>query len=218
MIPQVVTVGPLQASNAALLAASQTPVSGIALTLSGTQPDAARKVLLTYGNEGSARTMRIIGTNAGGNKIQETLAVPVGAPGTVATEQDFSTVTQALPAGGGYTAAVTLGSSGTAASPWQSTSHHFGPTNMSFHGVVSGTVNWGVELCYDEYEAAPGFGPPGGNVPPVVTPVPHPTLANQTGNLDGTTNDPIRAWRVVLNSGSGSVTVTGIQSGTLNVR
>lgn len=218
MIPQVVTVGPIAAANAALLAASQTPTSGTNLTLTGSQPDVARRVLATYGNEASPRTLLITGTNQTGNKIQETLAIPSGAGGTIATKQDFASVTSALPGGGGWSAAMTLGTNGVASSPWKSIDHLFGPTNMSFAAVVSGTVNYSVELTYDEYEAANGMGPPGGNVPPVVTSFTHATLVNQTANASGTLDDPARAWRVVLNSGTGSVVVTGIQSGTVNQR
>lgn len=108
----------LGAANAALLAASQTPTSGTALTLTASQPDVARRILLTYGSEGSARTLVLTGTDRNGNVITETLAVPSGGAGTIYTQQDFLTVTKALPLGGGWTAAVTLGTNGVGSTEW----------------------------------------------------------------------------------------------------
>jgi len=211
MIPAVVTVGPLAASNAALLAASQTPTSGTPLTLTGSQPDVARRILLTYGNEGAPRTLVLKGTNHTGNPISETLAVPSGAGGTVASLQDFLTVTSALPLGGGWTAAVTLGTNGVASSPWKMLDNLVTPVNLAIGVVISGTVNFTVEYTYDD---------PNGltynfNQPVLVIPTPWSisALASKAANTDGTLLQPAKAWRLTVNSGNGSATATGIQSG-----
>jgi hypothetical protein len=111
----------LGAANAAIIAASQTPVSGTALTLVGggtVTLDVPRRVLLTYGNEASARTLTIAGTDRSGNSLSEILAVPSGGSGTVYTKQDFLTVTSALPLGGGWTAAVTVGTNAIGSTQW----------------------------------------------------------------------------------------------------
>jgi hypothetical protein len=115
----------LAAASANNIALSQTPTSGSALTINGATAsggvatlDVARRVLLTYGSEGSARTLLVAGTNRSGNVISETLAVPSGGAGTVYTQQDFLTVTQLLPAGGGWTAAVTVGTNAVGSTPW----------------------------------------------------------------------------------------------------
>jgi len=115
----------LAAASANNIALSQTPVSGTALTINGSAAsggvatlDVARRVLLTYGNEAAARTLIVTGTNRSGNAISETLAVPSGAGGTVYTLQDFLTVTSLLPEGGGWTAAVTVGTNAVGSTPW----------------------------------------------------------------------------------------------------
>lgn len=211
MIPAIVTVGPLAAANAALLAASQTPTSGTPLTLTGTQPDVARRILLTYGNEASNRTLVVKGTNHTGNPISETLAVPSGAGGTVATLQDFLTVTSALPLGGGWTAAVTLGTNTVASSPWKMLDPLVTPVNLGVGVVVSGTVNFTVEYTYDSPNGLTyNFNQP---VQVIPTAWPIAALASKAVNTDGSLTTPAAAWRLTVNSGTGSATATGIQSG-----
>lgn len=124
MNPIRVTLNPAAAS-ANNIVTTITPTSGTKLTLNGTTVsggvatlDIPRRVLLTYGNEASARTMTIFGTDRNGNAISEILAVPSGAGGTVYTQQDFLTVTEALPLGGGWTAAMTLGTNAVASTQW----------------------------------------------------------------------------------------------------
>src|SRR5215813_8621976 len=121
----------LGAASANAIALSQTPVSGTPLTLNGASVtagvavlDTQRRVLLTYGNEASARTMVLTGTNDQGAAISETLAIPSGAGGTVASYFDYLTLTAALPLGGGWTAAVTLGTNGVGSTQPQILAHY----------------------------------------------------------------------------------------------
>ena len=211
MLPQIVTVGPIAAANAALIAASATPVSGTPVTLTGTQPDKARKILLTYGNEGSARTMKITGTNVFGNVISETLAVPSGAGGTVATIQDFLTVTQALPGGGGWTAAMTIGTNGVASSPWMQVNSEIDPVNITYWCNVIGTANYSIEETGDDPNNTLGNA---ANVPAL--PYVHGTVTAKAAAFVGNSSYAIRAWRLTLNSGTGTANCTGIQAGNIN--
>lgn len=206
------TVGPLAGASANAIALSQTPVSGTALTLNGTLVNAAgvavldtpRRILLTYGNEGSARTLVLTGTNWSGNPISEILAVPSGAGGTVASVLDYATLTSALPLGGGWTAAVTLGTNGVAASPWLFMDE-WGLPGIIGALTVTGTVNYTVQLTQDN---------PNANA--LQTPV---TLSSMVWfnssdvNVVGATTNQLTSFtyapcfiRILLNSGSGSVT------------
>lgn len=207
MRPARQIVGPLAGANAALIAASQTPVSGTALTLTGTQPDLPRRILLTYGNEASNRTLLVTGTNYSDAVISETLAVTSGAGGTVYTNGDYKTVTSLMPLGGGWTAAATVGTNGVASSPWVGCDIHVTPANFTFGCVVTGTVNYDVQFTLDSLGNT--FG---------ISAVPHtawtvPTLGGQTANASTGMGSPIAAWRVLLNSGTGTVAVTAIQAG-----
>ena len=243
-LPQIVTKS-LIASNAALIVASATPVSGTAMTLNSpvsvitTQPtalgdsitqynggigiggvgalvsvttptitlDTARRVLLTYGVEASARTMAITGTNHFSNPITETLAVPAGGAGTTATLQDFLTITQVMPLGGGWSSAVTVGTNTFGSSPWLAVSTAVSPVNLGVTCVVTGTVNYSVEFTNDNPNGI-------GLIAPVI---PNPfavvSLFQQSTSLASSIDQPFAFWRVTVNSGTGSVTVTGIAAG-----
>jgi hypothetical protein len=211
MQPSVVTVGPLAAANAALLAASQTPTSGVALTLTGSQPDVARRILLTFGNEGSNRTLLLTGTNHTGNAISETLQIASGASGTVQSQQDFLTLASALPLGGGWTAAATLGTSGVASSPWKMMNFNIAPMEIDIAVIVSGTVNYTVEYTHDDPNNTLGVGPA------IALAWPHPMLNNKIVNFDNYIKN-VAALRLTLNSftNPGFATMTLRQSGISN--
>ncbi len=199
-LPTAFTLGPFAAASANVFAHSQTPVSGTLLTLQAAQPDVPRRILLTYGSEGSARTLVLTGTNAGGMPIQETLAVPASSSGSVYTTQDFLTLVSALPLGGGWTAAVTLGTNGIGSSPPKFANYLWGPTQISISGVVSGTVTWGVEYAYADPSVSVQWWS-------------HPNLAGLSSSADGFIDNPIVAWRAVISAGTGSVQVSAIEGG-----
>src|SRR5262252_2779881 len=137
-LPQVVTLGPgIAAANAALFAASQTPVSGTPLTLTGASQTGGqfRTTLLTYGSEAAPRTLMLTGLNPAGGQITELLSIPAGATGTVATNQIFTSILSAVPGGGGFSAAVTLGTNSVVASPWKIVDLDISPPSFSFQGT-----------------------------------------------------------------------------------
>jgi hypothetical protein len=212
-------MSPLAAANAAIIAASQTPVSGTALTLTSNTVtlDVARRVLATYGNESSSRTLVVTGTNADGNPIQETLAIPSGGAGTVFTIQDFLTIVSVLPGGGGWSAALTVGTNTVASSPWKFINIYFSPNEISFYGEVIGTLNWGVEVTYMNPNSNQNtLGSQAlGNYPVPPQPVDQATLQNLSATQSGVSNDPIRAWRYKINSGTGSLLTRTIESGII---
>lgn len=205
--PQRITLGPLAAANAALIAGSQTPVSGTALTLTGTQPDMARRILLTYGNEAAPRTLVVRGTNHTGNILSETLAVPSGGGGTVATQHDYLTVISLTPAGGGWTAAVTVGTNGVASSPWRMVDFALSGSTMGIDINITGTLNVDAQVTYDDPNNIIG----NSNVPPI--PIGAPGLIGITGTLSGNIPTNVFAWRITINSGSGSLQASAIQTG-----
>jgi archaellum component FlaF (FlaF/FlaG flagellin family) len=69
--------------------------------------------------------------------------------------------------------------------------------------VVSGTVNYTIQHTFDDiFDAS-------------VTPVwfNHPTIASLAVNADGNYAFPVRAIKVLVNSGAGTATLTAIQAG-----
>lgn len=226
MIKQIVTIGPLASGVANYWVASVTPSSGQSLTLAHTTAPSGipQRVVLAYGDEAGARTLALTGTDRYGVTIKETLAVPasVSGGGTVTSVQDFATLTSAVAGGGAWTAAMTLGTGQTGSSPWQRVTEHVTPVNIGINVVISGTVNYTVETEDDPLDphvdnttAGPIFGP-GGPVVPIVTPFAEPqSLTGQSTNQAGEITRPINAWRITLNSGSGSATATAIQGGII---
>jgi len=212
------TAGPLVAAAANNIALSQTPTSGVALTLNGSLVtagvailDTPRRVLLTFGNEGSARTLVLAGTDRYGATQSETLAVASGAGATIQSVLDYKTVTSALPAGGGWTAAATLGTSGVASSAW-ARMDSYGFAQVALGVDVTGTVNYSVESSMDD----PNLVAP--QVPVAVSAMQwnaHPNLASQTAKAND--NYPVApAWvRLTLNSQTnpGSATLIVRQMG-----
>lgn len=220
MLPKSITLGPLAAASANFYVTSVTPTSGTALTLANSTPATPRRVLLTYGVEGSARTLRITGTNADNNPIRETLAVPSGGGGTVATVQDFASITEAMPLGGGWTAAATLGTNGTASSPWQLTNApHQAAMKITWDGQVSGTVTWGIQWTMSQInDNANQIGSAFGNYPSTPVARDISVLTAQTTDAQGSLDNPFTAWRVVVTAGTGSVTVLALEGGMTGVK
>ena len=75
------------------------------------------------------------------------------------------------------------------------------PVNIGFAAVVTGTVNYSIQFSYDD--PAEGF----------TTWFDDVTITSKTGNEDGSINFPISAIKVLVNSGSGTVTLNVIQAG-----
>jgi len=75
------------------------------------------------------------------------------------------------------------------------------PVNIGFAVVVTGTVNYSVQFSYDD----PAVG--------LTTWFDDVTITSKTGNEDGSINFPISAIKVLVNSGTGTVTMNVIQAG-----
>lgn len=215
----------LIAANAANIAGSQTPAatSFLTLTSSPVTLDTQRRVLVTYGDEAANRTLLITGTNQSGVTIQETVAIPSGASGTVATNQDFLTVTSIYnPGSSGFTAALTVGTNTTGSTLWQATNAWVTRFSLGILTTISGSVTYSIEYTLDELEpTTPGnvasgaaFGPLGA-LPPICVPVAVANMSGLSAGATGESNVPAYAWRLTVTAGTGSVTARGLQAGDL---
>lgn len=98
---------------------------------------------------------------------------------------------------------IVISKTGTGASSIAPLDTYRNPFNMGMGIVVSGTVNYTIQHTFDDvFNSA-------------VTPVwfNHPTLASLAANADGNYAFPVRAVRILVNSGSGTATATLIQAG-----
>lgn len=216
--PVYVTVGPLAAANAALIVASNTPAAAGNLTLVGAATvtlDTPRQVLVTYGNETVARSVTIYGTNADGNAISQALTVPSGGAGTVATYDSFASVTR-VAVSAAFTTNMSVGTNTIASSRWIPIDLGRNPISIALGFIVSGTVNYTLEETYDDPNAISGNIISGSTNPQSHIPaVPFADLVTtgKTATGQGNITVPFFAYRLTLNSGSGSVTMQGIQAG-----
>ncbi len=218
MQPIVVTYN-LPAGNASTIAQSQASTSG-ALQLNGTLGTAVGGVLGTYqqrvtitsGGDDRGIGFKIVGLNQAGFTQTE---IVTGTNATTAQSNiDFRKVISITPqnitTGGLATTASTVsaGTNGVGSSLWNIVNWNATPSNIAFSGAVVGTlgVNYSIQYTYDD----PNNLPAGIQYP---QPFNHPTLVTATSTVDGATNDPITAWRLLINSGTGTVRATGIQSG-----
>jgi hypothetical protein len=210
------TVGPLTAQSANNIALSQTPGAAGALTLNGalvangvavigTSPSAAQRITITTTD--STHTFTITGSGPMGGTLTET----VTGNGTSATSVlDYLTITSIV-ISGAATGAVTVGTSGVGASPWVRFDD-YAPGGVSIQCDISGTVNYTIQQTLDD---------PNDLVNPVV-----PSAITWLPTSDSAGVGAVAAIqsnyqfapvfaRVLLNSGSGSVTAKFLQSGVV---
>lgn len=217
MQPIVVSVGPLAAADPNGICESQTTAGSGNLTLDGAlvssgvaQLGQPRRVLITNAGNDSARTFTVYGTTFGGQVISENVLGTNGS--SAATVQDFLTVTQVYVNGATSASGVIVGTNGVAGTRWVRLDS-WANNNTAIQCTASGTVNYTVQVTMDD---------PNSTVDPVapvdVTWVNTNDTDAVTATSDIFTNfqfTPTFA-RVLLNSGSGTVTATFAQFDVVN--
>ena len=208
MLPISVTVGPSLASTANSIAVSQTPSGAGNLTLTATPFVLAtpQRILFTpAGAEATNGTVwTVTGTDWNGNGVTETIN-GVNNPSTAQSLYDYSTVSQ-IAVNMAQAGAVTVGTNGVGSSRpiFLDT---FAPAPTALQIDVTGTVNATVQQSLiDPNQISGGYA--------AVNWINHPdpALNGITGEVQGNYAYIPRIVRILLNSGSGSVTLTVIQA------
>lgn len=212
MQPIVVSVGPLAGASANNICLSQTPSAG-ALTLNGALAsggvatlDKPRQILFTFAADESGHNFVVTGTNWSGLKISETVAGTTA--GTKATVLSYATVTS-ITIDTNATGAITVGTNGVADSPWVRLDGWANPS-LAKACVTSGTVNYTVQFSMDDPNSPTN----------AVTPAEMTWNSDSDTNFVNATGTKAGSWayipvwaRILLNSGSGTVTMTVQQTG-----
>lgn len=190
---------------------SQTPLAGGNLTINGIAAsggvatlDTQRQVLLTFASSEAARTFGLYGTNDDGNTISEVIA---GAASTAVSALNYKTVTR-ITIDAASAGAIKVGTNGVGSTQWQAADPWVAPFNISIGVSVVATVNFTIQYTYDR--------DPFGIASPVVTPPvvwPLTALAAKAAATDSNITFPITAWRLTINSGTGSATAQAVQAG-----
>jgi hypothetical protein len=212
MQPISVTVGPLDAADDNGIAQSQTTAGAANLTLNGALVsggvatfDTPRQVVVTSAGNDSGINFTVYGTTYGGASVTEVVAGTSGSTST--TKTDFATVTRIATSGATSASGVIAGTNGVAGSRWvRLDSWAFPQTAIQVN--ATGTVNWTLQVTMDD---------PNSPTNPVA--IPNVTWLN-TNDSDAVTAigdvftnfDWTPTWsRILLNSGTGSVTATYAQ-------
>ena len=214
MRPITSTVGPLTAQTVNNVILSQTRTGAGNLLVNGSLASGGvatlstpQRLLVTDLGNNSSISYTIFGTTWAGDYAAETVAGT--SSGTSVTKTDFATVTRVYSTGT-VTTGVEIGTNGTGASAWIFLDPYALGT-CYYQAVVSGTVNYTLQSTSDD---------PNSPTSPIAVPsVTWQTLipgvvgatANTQGNFTGTPS----YVRCLLNSGTGSVTLTVTQSGAV---
>jgi hypothetical protein len=210
MRPVVVTVGPLTASTGNNIATSQTPGAAGPITLNGSLVTAGVAILpnpekVTLTTTDSTHTAVITGTSWAGDAISETITF-TGSP--VTSVLSYKTITSIV-VNAALTAAITVGTSGIGTSPWVRLDE-WAAAQVSITTSISGTVNYTVQQSNDDPNSATNP-----VTPSAMTWLPSPdSLAVGASTAIATVFAAAPLWiRILLNSGTGSVTATVVQLG-----
>jgi hypothetical protein len=210
MRPVTVTVGPLTASSGNNIATSQTPGAAGPITLNGSTVvggvailTAAQEITLTTTD--STHTATITGTSWAGDPISEVITFTGSA---ITSKLSYKTITSIV-VNAALTAAITVGTSGIGSSPWVRLDEWALP-QVAIQCDVSGTVNYTLQQTLDDPNS-----PTNPVAPSAVTWV-NTSDTNGVGATGAIQSNYAYAptfARVLLNSGTGSVTATFIQLG-----
>lgn len=213
MRPVTASIGPLTAATANNIALSQTPGAAGALTLNGALVSGGvatlsspQRIKITTAD--TTTTFTIVGTTPTGSALSETV-IAVGGSATSAL--DYSTVTS-IRVNQATTAALTVGTSGVGSTPWVRTDE-WADSSVSIQCDVSGTVNYTVQASNDDPNS-----PTNPVSPQSMTWIPSNDPAAVAATASILTNYIFSPAfiRVLLNSGTGSVTMTVTQYNVAN--
>jgi hypothetical protein len=209
MLPISVTVQ-LDAADDNGICESQTPAGAGDLDLDGilvsdgvailADPGSARQILVTTADDESGTTYVIYGTDANGNEISEQMIGPDTTTDT--TTQFFRTVTR-ISTSGSAAGAIIIGTNGVGGSRIVALDQWAGPTSLQVD--VLGTANFTVQSTNNN---------PNEVDPELITWVNFPSaaLAAASASAQGSYSPSPGYLRLVINSGTGTVTMNVRQS------
>lgn len=208
-----ITVGPLATAAANNICLSQTPAAAGALTLNGALVvggvailDTPRRILLTTNANETAKTFTVVGTIDGFTSQTEVIT---GVTSSTATSVlDYKTVTS-ITVSAATAGAVTFGTTTIAASTW-ARMDEWTAGDIAIQCNASGTVNYTVQQTLAD---------PNSPTNPVAVSAVNWVNSSDTSAVGATGTIQSNYLfcpsyvRILLNSGTGSVTATLLQSG-----
>lgn len=214
MRPITVTVGPLTSASATNVRTASGVLAAGAVVLNGSLVsggvatfDKARRVLFTTTADETAKTVVLTGTNNAGNPISETVTLVNNS--TVASVLDYKTLSSVVTSAA-LTGNLSIGTNGVAASPWIMLDPWAG--GVGFQCTVSGIANYTVQQTMDDPNSLTNSV---AAADMTWLPCADTAVVGATASQQSNYNFPPIYTRVLLNSGSGSVTMTVNQMGVV---
>ena len=212
MIPRSTQVGPLVAAVANLYATTQAGTANTALTLTGSVPAVARRLIITSTGNDTGKTFTIVGKLADGSVVTEVMnganGLATNLQGQAYSMLDYASVARITPSAN-TTANVTAGTNGVCSGAWIRLDS-FGFAQTSLMAIVTGTVNYTVEQAQSDPNSL------------VYSLTPAQLVWNPNADLQSLTVTAFGSYsasptwvRCTLNSGTGSVVFTASQAGAV---
>jgi hypothetical protein len=207
------SVGPLTAATTNNVALSQTPGAAGSLTINGSLASGgiatiANPQRIKITTTDTTTVFTVTGTTKTGSLLTETLT---GTGSGVTSTLDYYTVTK-IAVNQGTTAAVTVGTAGTGSTAWVRLDS-WADAGVGIQCDVSGTVNYTVQWTHDDPND-----PTDPVTPQNVTWINSNDPAAVAATIAITTNNQFSPTylRVLLNSGTGTVTMKATQYNVAN--
>ena len=213
MLPIVVNGYNLPAgTTTTIINAAAATSSPLALATTQVPGTWQRRLLVTSSGNDSAIYFHIVGTNQAG--FSETEYLAGGNSTAVQSNLDYLTVTSVQPSNSSLSqtfastaATVSVGVNGVGSSIWNIVNQHDTPSNISYGCILAvGAATFSIQYIYDDP-----------NTLPAGVPFPQPftltTINNATATIDGFSNEPLFAWRLLVSAGTGSIRAIGTQAG-----
>jgi hypothetical protein len=209
------------------IAESQTPLAGGALVLDGVFVDAngvaqlgpQRQVLFTFAADETGRTFVVTGTTDQGQVQSESV---LGAAATAVTVLSYSTITS-ITIDAASAGAIEVGTNGVGASvpiPMDQYVPDFSATLAAIlrSGAQNYTVQFTMDNVFDAYNTDPAQIPfltgYSAGRPDLIVWWDHSTMTAQAASSKGVLTEPVKAVRLLTNSGTGEVELQVVQQGT----
>lgn len=158
----------------------------------------------------SAKTITLVGSDADGNALTETMAGPNGNV-TVTSVYHYKTLTSVTISATTGADTFDIGWSAVSVSKVVPLSFNRNPFSVSLLGDITGTINYTIQHTFGDVL---GWNTNGTAQPEKLTWMPHATLVTKTADADSNYAFPVRATRILINSitATATISLTVIQS------
>lgn len=199
------------------VAKSQSGTAGTALKMDGAFVnvgsvavlDTTRRVSIVSVGDESSNTFTIDGyadITATSAPVREIITGGT-AGGTVYTSLDFGQVTSIVPTSN-TADKVEVGTNAIGSTLWKNPSTSMAPFDLNMDVDVTGTVNYTIQTTMDPFWKV--------LTPSYIPAVRNTAVAAATTDATLELTSPVTGWRVLINSGTGTIAVASIQSGIAN--